>query len=715
MSIKRLMIYMVLAFFSYNVFANTYNVISPNSNVKLYFSLSEKGTPYYNVTYGDKNVINESSMGFILKWGKGLLDDFIVLDTFKNTFDEIWEPVWGEESRIRNNYNELLVRLQQNATKRLMNIRFRVYDDGVGFRYEFPEQDNLTHFIVAEEKTQFALSGNHKAFWIPGNYDSQEYCPNVSLLSEVRSIFRKNYGKVGGSYYSETGVQTPLQLKSEDGIYINIHEAALVDFPCMHLNLNDKDMVLEVNLTPDAVGNKGYVQAPFSTPWRTIIVSDDARDILASKLVLNLNEPCAYNDVSWIRPQKYMGVWWEMITGKSSWSYTNGKRSFKIGEVDYTKMKPSGRHGANTMNVKKYLDFAALHGFDALLVEGWNEGWEDWYGKQKDFVFDFVTPYPDFDMKYLTGYAAAKKVKLVMHHETSSSIRNYERHMDKAYQLMVDNGYETVKSGYVGRILPLGEHHDGQWMVNHYLYAVKKAAEYRIMVDAHEPVHPTGLHRTYPNLLANEAARGMEHPINTNHFTILPFTRLIGGPMDCTPGIVEMDISKFNPNLNGQVKWVNTTICHQLALYCTMYSPFQMAADLPENYEKYMDIFQFIKDVALDWDESKYLEAEPGKYITVARKAKGTNNWFIGSVSGDDVYESNIKLDFLDKDRKYIATIYADGEDADWKTNPQSYTIKRGIVTNKTKLKIKTVPAGGYAISIFEVKSKDTIKKLKHL
>lgn len=409
MSIKRLMIYMVLAFFSYNVFANTYNVISPNSNVKLYFSLSEKGTPYYNVTYGDKNVINESSMGFILKWGKGLLDDFIVLDTFKNTFDEIWEPVWGEESRIRNNYNELLVRLQQNATKRLMNIRFRVYDDGVGFRYEFPEQDNLTHFIVAEEKTQFALSGNHKAFWIPGNYDSQEYCPNVSLLSEVRSIFRKNYGKVEGSYYSETGVQTPLQLKSEDGIYINIHEAALVDFPCMHLNLNDKDMVLEVNLTPDAVGNKGYVQAPFSTPWRTIIVSDDARDILASKLVLNLNEPCAYNDVSWIRPQKYMGVWWEMITGKSSWSYTNGKRSFKIGEVDYTKMKPSGRHGANTMNVKKYLDFAALHGFDALLVEGWNEGWEDWYGKQKDFVFDFVTPYPDFDMKYLTGYAAAKK------------------------------------------------------------------------------------------------------------------------------------------------------------------------------------------------------------------------------------------------------------------------------------------------------------------
>ncbi|MFR2509448.1 glycoside hydrolase family 97 protein, partial [Odoribacter laneus] len=633
-----------------------------------------------------------------------------------SAFDETWQPVWGEVKDIRNHYNELALTLEQEETGRTMIIRFRLYDDGVGFRYEFPQQPNLNYFVIKEEHTQFAMAGDHKAFWIPGDYDTQEYSTVTSKLSEIRGKMEAAITPNSSQTpFSPTGVQTSLMMKSDDGLYINIHEAALVDYACMHLNLDDKNRIFESWLTPDAIGDKGYMQAPCHSPWRTVMVSDDAREILASKLILNLNDPCVYEDVSWIKPVKYIGVWWEMITGKSSWAYTD-LPAVKLGETDYTQVKPNGKHAAHTEHVKKYIDFAAEHGFDQVLVEGWNIGWEDWFGKTKDYVFDFVTPYPDFDVQELNQYAASKGVKLMMHHETSASVRNYERHLDTAYKFMVENGYNAVKSGYVGNIIPRGEYHYGQWLVNHYLYAVKKAADYKIMVNAHEAVRPTGLCRTYPNLIGNESARGTEYEAfggsNPDHTTILPFTRLMGGPMDYTPGIFEMRVSKANPDNHS---FVHSTLARQLALYVTMYSPLQMAADMIENYEPYMDAFQFIKDVAVDWEDSRYLEAEPGDYITVARKAKGTNNWFIGCTADENGHRSNLTFEYLEPGKKYIATVYADAKDAHYEHNPQAYTIRKGILTNKSKLTLAAAPGGGYAISVIEVTNPEEIKGLKKL
>lgn len=680
------------------------SIVSPNGLLKLNFSVNAKGEPEYGLFYKGKEVVKPSKLGLELKEDPGLMNGFTCVDVMTSSFDETWKPVWGEVKQIRNNYNELAVTLDQKAQKRKMLIRFRLYDDGLGFRYEFPQQKNLNYFVIKEEHSQFAMTGDHTAFWIPGDYDTQEYDYTRSKLSEIRGLMKTAVTPNSSqTSFSPTGVQTALQLKTDDGLYINLHEAALVDYSCMHLNLDDKNFVFESWLTPDAQGDKGYMQTPCHSPWRTIMVSDDARDILTSKLTLNLNEPCKLEDTSWIKPVKYVGVWWEMITGKSTWAYTDDVYSVKLGETDYTKTKPNGRHGANNENVKRYIDFAAEHGFDQVLVEGWNEGWEDWFGKSKDYVFDFITPYPDFDVKMLNEYAKNKGVKLMMHHETSASVRNYERHMDKAYQFMNDNGYNAVKSGYVGNIIPRGEHHYGQWLNNHYLYAIKKAADHQIMVNAHEAVRPTGLCRTYPNLIGNESARGTEYESfggnKPFHTTVLPFTRLIGGPMDYTPGIFDTRLSF----LSGKHSFVHTTLAKQLALYVTLYSPLQMAADLPESYERHMDAFQFIKDVAVDWDDSKYIEAEPGEYITVARKAKGTNNWFVGGITGDNPRTSTFVLDFLDPGKRYEATLYVDGKDADYEKNPISYEIKKSIVTNKTKISTKLVRSGGFALSLVEV------------
>lgn len=711
---KLKLIISALLFSALNVDADV--VTSPNGIVSIDFQL-KNGIPTYKVDYKGKPVIKESRLGLELRDGKNLMDGFEQLNVTTSTFDETWQPVWGEVKEIRNHYNELLAELKQPSTDRYMNIRFRVYDDGVGFRYEFPQQKNLVYFVIKEEHSQFAMTGDHTAWWIPGDYDTQEYDYTESKLSEIRSLLPNAVtSNASQTVFSPTGVQTSLQMKTDEGLYINLHEAALVDYSCMHLNLDDKNLVFESWLTPDADGFKGRLQAPCHSPWRTVMVSDDARDILSSHLILNLNEPCKIEDTSWIKPVKYMGVWWEMIAGGKPWSYTNDIPSVKLGETDYRKVKSNGNHPANTRNVKKYIDFAAKHGFDQLLVEGWNVGWEDWFGNQKDYVFDFVTPYPDFDIEQLNRYAHDKGIRLMMHHETSGSSRNYERHLEQAYQLMNKYGYTAVKSGYVGNILPYGEHHYGQWMNNHYLYCVVEAAKHKIMVNAHEAVRSTGLCRTYPNLIGNESARGTEYQAfggsKTFHTTVLPFTRLQGGPMDYTPGIFEMNISKLNPNNSSHV---NATLANQLALYVTMYSPLQMAADLPENYERFMDAFQFIKDVPVDWDNSIYLEAEPGKYVTVARKEKGTNNWFIGSATGDANHQSVISLDFLEKGKNYIATIYADTKDTDYKSNPQSYQIVKGLVNSKNKLKINTVEAGGYAISLFEVTTSDEMKGLKKL
>jgi len=617
---------------------------------------------------------------------------------------------------LRKLHQELVVTLNQKETNRKLLLRFKLFDDGLGFRYEFPEQSELTHFVIKEERSQFAMTGDHTAFWIPGDYDTQEYDYTTSKLSEIRGLMKKAITpNASQTPFSETGVQTSLMMKTDEGLYINLHEAALVAYACMHLELDDDNLVFESHLTPDAIGDKGYMQAPRSTPWRTVIVSEKAGDILLSNMTLNLNDPSDYDDTSWIKPVKYIGVWWEMITGKSSWAYNN-LQGIQLGVTDYKNTEPNGTHAANTKHVKEYIDFASKHGFDAVLVEGWNEGWEDWFGKSKDYVFDFLTPYPDFDVIALREYAKSKGVKLMMHHETSGSARNYERHMDKAYQFMVDNGYNSVKSGYVGDIIPRGEKHYGQWMVNHYLYAIKKAAEYKVMVNAHEAVRPTGLSRTYPNLIGNESARGTEYEAfggnNPDHTTILPFTRLIGGPMDYTPGIFEPDVSQYNPNNHS---WVNTTIARQLALYVTMYSPLQMAADLPETYNKHLDAFQFIKDVAIDWDESLVLEAEPGDFITYARKEKGKNNWFIGRTNDENARTSNINFNFLETGKKYIATIYSDQKDAHYKTNPKAYQIKKYVVTNKSKLSQYCAPGGGYAISIIEESNKKNLKGLKKL
>lgn len=678
---------------------------SPDGNLLMRFEVNGEGTPVYELTYKRKPVIKPSRLGLEIE-GFSLRKAFTLKGVETVTFDETWTPVWGEVKAIRNHYNEMTATLHQADGDRTMVIRFRLYDDGLGFRYEFPQQKSLNYFVIKEEYSEFAMAGDHKAFWIPGDYDTQEYDYTESRLTEIRGLMQTAITpNTSQTPFSPTGVQTALMMKSDDGLYINLHEAALVDYPCMSLNLDDQTLTFQSWLTPDAQGKKGYMQTPCHTPWRTVIVSDDARRILASHLTLNLNEPCKLDDVSWIRPVKYIGVWWEMISGKSTWAYTNDLPSVHLGVTDYTKMKPNGTHAANNEKVRRYIDFAAKHGFDQVLVEGWNIGWEDWFGNSKDYVFDFVTPYPDFDLKALNEYAHSKGVKLMMHHETSSSVRNYERQMEKAYKLMNDYGYNAVKSGYVGNIIPRGEYHYGQWMVNHYLYAVKKAAEHRIMVNAHEAVRPTGLCRTYPNLIGNEAARGGEYESfggnKVFHTTILPFTRLMGGPMDYTPGIFETRLEKVNPGNNS---YVHSTLARQLALYVTMYSPLQMAADLPENYERFMDAFQFIKDVAIDWDDSKYLEAEPGRYITVARKAKGTNNWFVGCTANEDGHLSNVSLDFLDPGRKYTATIYADAPTAHYEKNPQAYTIKQMKVTNKSKLTLRAASGGGYAISIMEQK-----------
>jgi glucan 1,4-alpha-glucosidase len=689
---------------------------SPNTNLQLKFVLLADGTPSYSLTYKGKTVVKPSRLGFALKENKQLLDSFTVTDAKSSTFDETWTPVWGEVKTIRNHYNELAVTLNQARTNYLMVIRFRLFDDGLGFRYEFPQQKNLTYFVIKDERTEFAMPGDIIAWWIPGDYDTQEYDYTRSRLSEIRGLMTHSItSNLSQTSFSPTGVQTSLMLKSNDGLYINLHEAALINYPAMHLNLDDKNMVFQSWLTPDATGDKAHMQAPCTTPWRTVMVSDDARDILASKITYNLNEPCKIKDVSWIKPVKYVGVWWEMITGRSTWAYTDDYPSVQLGISDYSKAKPNGRHAANTQHVKEYIDFAAKNGFDAVLVEGWNIGWEDWFGHSKDYVFDFVTPYPDFNVTEIQQYAKSKGVKMIMHHETSSSVRNYERHMDTAYKFMKEHGYDAVKSGYVGPILPRGENHYDQWIVNHYLYAIQKAAEYHIMVNAHEAVRPTGLARTYPNMIGNESARGTEYQAfggsKPNHVAMLPFTRLLGGPMDYTPGIFEMDISKINPENKSHV---NSTLANQLALYVTMYSPLQMAADLPENYNRFPDAFQFIKDVAVDWDDSKYIEAEPGEYITVARKAKGTGRWFLGSVGGEQPRTSKIRFDFLEPGKTYIATIYADGPTADYKTNPQAYTIRKVIATNKSALSQFVAAGGGYAISFIEA-GKDQTKGLKKL
>lgn len=697
-------------------------LLSPSGNFKLEFNLNEQGTPIYQLSYKGKEVIKPSKLGLELTTNpkkkviedsdyatltyhtNSLYDNFTLIKSSKSSFNETWKPVWGEESVIKNQYNELFIELNQSGSNRKVNLRFRLFDDGLGFRYEFPLQNEMKYLVIKDEKTEFALTGDHTAWWIPGDYDTQEYEYTQSKLSEIRGKMKGAItSNLSQTPFSPTGVQTALLMKTVDGLFINLHEAALINYSCMHLNLDDQNFVFHSWLTPEPNGTRGSLQAPSNTPWRTIIVGEKATDILASRITLNLNEPSKIADVSWIKPTKYIGVWWEMITGKSDWSYSYDLPVIQIGTTDYSKLKPHGRHGASNDNVKRYIDFASKHGFDAVLVEGWNIGWEDWIGNAKDHVYDFVTPYPDFDVKGIQQYAKARGVKMIMHHETSGSIRNYERYLDTAYRFMNEFGYDAVKSEYVGDIVPIGNYHYSQFVNNHYQYAIEKAADHKIMVNAHEAVRPTGVSRTWPNLIANESARGTEYQAfggtKTPHVTILPFTRMIGGSMDFTPGIFEMDLKKVNP---GNSSYVNSTIANQLGLYVVIYSPLQMAADLPENYERFLDAFQFIKDVAIDWDYSKYLEASPGEYVTIARKAKGENKWFVGNVSAEAGHNSVIDFSFLSAGKKYEATVYADAADAHYKTNPQAYTIKKLQVTNKTKFKQKVAPGGGYAISIIE-------------
>ena len=700
---------------------------SPDGKLEMSFHLTVDGTPEYTLDYDGRPVILSSGMGFELRgvlkaqkidynadgtvsksdWKpcESLHDGFAVESVERSSHDETWAPVWGEEDSIRNNYNELAVNLVQASTERRLVIRFRLFNDGLGFRYEFPSQKNLNYFVIKEELTQFAMTADHTAWWIPGDYDTQEYNYTQCRLSEISKHFKEALtGNDSQTPFSINGVQTSLQLRTDEGLYINIHEAALVNYPCMHLDLDPATLTFTSHLTPDAQGWKGRMQTPCKTPWRTIQVAPSATAQLASRMILNLNEPCALEDVSWIHPVKYVGVWWEMISGKGSWNYTDDFSSVKLGETDYSRSTPNGRHSANNANVRRYIDFAAEHGFDEVLVEGWNEGWEDWANCNKDYVFDFITPYPDFDIKALNDYAHSKGVKLLMHHETSASARNYERHMEQAYQLMNRYGYDAVKSGYVGDILPLGEHHYSQWLINHYLYAVTEAARHHIMVNAHEAVRPTGLCRTYPNLVGNESARGTEYQAfggtPPSHVTVLPFTRLNGGPMDFTPGIFVMDLASATGGRN--TSWVNATIANQLGLYVTMYSPLQMAADYPEHYEQFMDAFQFIKDVEVDWRRSEYLLAEPGDYIVTARQGKKSGRWFMGGVNDENARTLSVPLSFLENGKTYEATIYADASDAHYRNNPQAYTITGRTVTSSDSLEIFMAPGGGFAVSFAE-------------
>ena len=683
---------------------HVHTMTSPDGGLEMTLYMDGQGTPFYALEYKERNVILPSSLGFELSCGS-FHDGFEVQSVDTLTFDEVWEPVWGEEDRIRNHYKETAIGLVQTSSGRKMVLRFRLYDDGLGFRYEFPSQEGMGSFEIKEELTQFALAGDHVAWWIPGDYDTQEYEYTQSRLSQIESLMPEVLdANDPQTTYSLNGVQTSLQMRSDDGMYINIHEAALVDYPCMHLELDPEIFTFTSHLTPDAQGCKGRIQAPFSTPWRTIQVAPSAVDQLASRLILNLNEPCAYEDVSWIKPVKYVGVWWEMITGKSSWSYTDELAHVELGVTDYSKTSPNGKHGATNENVRRYIDFAAEHGFDQVLVEGWNEGWEEWVGSGKEYVFDFVTPYPDFDIKALNAYARSKGVRLMMHHETSSSVDNYERHLEQALCLMDKYGYNAIKTGYVGRILPKGEHHYSQSIVNHYQHVVDEAAKHKVMINGHEAVRPTGLCRTYPNLVGNESATGTEHQafggIRPGHVTVLPFTRLNGGPMDYTPGIFVMDIASFTDGNN--TSWVNSTIAGQLALYVTLYSPLQMAADFPEHYDKFMDAFQFIKDVDLDWVQSRYLLAEPGDYVVIARQGKKDGQWFCGGVTDEQKRTLAVPMDFLEAGKVYEATIYADAQGADYKENPQAYEISTREVTCKDVLQMTMASGGGFAISFEE-------------
>lgn len=701
---KKLILCVMICLFGVG-FSLAQTLTSPDGNLVMDFHLSADKTPVYSLKYKGKDVIKESKMGFQIRPSFDFSKNFRIVETKEDASDTTWNPVWGQNSVIRDNHKELFVALEQEGTGWLLNIRFRLFDDGLGFRYEFPVQKELRHFTINEEVTEFQLAGDHKAFWIPADYDTNEFQITTSKLSEVPQLIDKARDEALAckSLSPNLAVQTPLMLKSDDGLYINIHEAALVNYPAMHLNLDAQTFLMSSHLTPDKNGTKGYIQTGSTSPWRTIIVSDDARNILASNLIVNLNEPCKLEDTSWIKPTKYVGVWWEYFTGGgSTWAYTD-TQDIVIGKTDYTKLKPNGHHGANTAHVKEYIDFAAKNGFDAVLVEGWNEGWEDNYAYAKEFIYSFTKAYPDFDVKELQRYAASKGVKIIMHHETTSSVADYERQMHDAFRFMKENGYDAVKTGYVGPIIPRSEHHDGQWMVNHYNRVAETAAQYHIMVNSHEAVRPTGMYRTYPNWIAQESARGTEfesfNGIRPDHQTILPFTRLMGGPMDYTPGIFEGDLSVYGSN---KAK-LGTTLVKQLALYVTMYSPLQMAADLYQNYEKYPDAFQFIKDVAVDWDNTYILEAEPGDYITIARKAKGKNEWYIGGITDENSREAVIDLSFLPAGKKYQATIYADGKTADWRTNPKEYVISTKKVTNKTKLKQRLAPSGGVAVSIKEL------------
>lgn len=698
-------------------------LLSPDKNLEMRFSMSDNGTPYYSLDYKGKHIVLDSRLGFLLRGDLNVSEvkvqsdkidkvdkhpqidfyrDFEVADVKTDSLDYTWAPVWGEEDSIRCHYNELTVSLKHKPTGRDLAIRFRLFNDGLGFRYEFGPMAWPEYFIINDELTEFAMAEDYTAFWIPGDFDTQEYEYTRSRISEIPSLVADQLLPNPWHFpYSVNAVQTSLQMKSDDGVYVNLHEAALVDYSCMNLELEPGTLTFKASLVPDATGGKGTIQTPAKSPWRTIQVTDDACRQLESRLVLNLNEPCALDDVSWIHPVKYIGVWWEMISGKGSWSYTGDVRPVDINTVDYSKLPHSPKHSANTENVRRYIDFAAEHGFGEVLVEGWNIGWEDWESFSKNDVFDFVTPYPDFDIAGLNEYAHSKGVRLMMHHETSSSIRNYERHMDTAYDLMNKYGYDAVKSGYVGQIFPRGEHHYGQYMNNHYQYAIRKAAEHHIMVNAHEAVRPTGLCRTYPNMIGNESAKGTEYQafggLHPQHVTILPFTRLNGGPMDYTPGIFVMDMKENSPTNKSHV---NATICNQLALYLTMYSPLQMAADFPEHYMKYADAFQFIKDVAVDWRKSKYLFAEPGDYLIVARQAKDSGQWFVGGVTDELSRSFDVPMSFLDAGENYEVTLYADSEDSDYKTNPQSYVISKVNVTSESVVPVTMAPGGGFAISI---------------
>ncbi|HEV2860577.1 MAG TPA: glycoside hydrolase family 97 protein [Pyrinomonadaceae bacterium] len=699
--------------FSLNAFAQ--EIESPSGKLSLSFRLTDKGEPTYRLSFGGRPVVLPSRLGVELKELPALTGGFAVVNAEKAERDETWEPVWGEVKQIRNRYRELAVTLQQaSADNRRVVVRFRLYDDGLGFRYEFPEQPGLKYFIVAAEKTEFNLAGDHKTFWIPGDYDTNEYAYSTTRLSEVNATRGMSEKEIAvKSIPADNVVQTPLMMKTADGLYVNVHEAALVNYPAMNLDVDRRAFALSSHLVPDALGNKAYMQTPTQTPWRTVVVSDRAADILTSKLILNLNEPSKVGDASWVRPAKYVGIWWEMHVGKATWSYADAG-NIKLAGTDWSGLKPSGRHGATTANTKRYIDFAAKHGFDAVLVEGWNVGWEDWFGNWKEEVFDFVTPYPDFDVAGLQSYAAAKGVKLIMHHETSASATNYERRMEDAYRFMKRHGYDSVKTGYVGRIIPRGEHHDGQWMVNHYNRVAEATARHHITLDAHEPVRPTGLHRTYPNWLASEAARGNEYNAWSEgnppeHETILPFTRLMGGPMDYTPGIFQIKLDAYVP---GKKEQVHTTLAKQLALYVTLYSPLQMAADLPENYERFPDAFQFIKDVAVDWDDTRVIEAEPGDYLTIARRAKGKDEWYLGAITDETARAPVVTLNFLTPKRWYVATIYADSADAHWQTDPMKYRISTSLVNDQTTLKLALAPGGGAAVSL-KPATADDLRRLK--